>query len=110
MARKTPSTKTVTSRSLTISTPNFCFDLTWRKVEIEVPAPPPADRAAAPHPPGASFAETLRRKQIGQLLGPLQEPEVRAELLPLSLGPLARPSRAEVCDLYQRASHLLPEN
>jgi hypothetical protein len=106
MARKNPTTKTVTSRSLTISTPNFCFDLTWRKVEIEMPLPLPA-KSRAPGPPAPDFAETLQRKQVSQLLGPLREPSCLGQPLPVSLGPLTGPSQAQVCGHYQRAADLL---
>jgi hypothetical protein len=107
MARKTPSAKIVTSRSLTISTANFCFDLTWRKVEIELPSPPLTRLSPAPRPAHPNFAETLERKQISQLLRPPPETLVTAQSPPLSLGPLAGPGRAQVCDCYRRAARLI---
>ncbi|MDR1397668.1 MAG: hypothetical protein LBJ14_08055 [Desulfarculales bacterium] len=107
MARKTPSAQTVTSRSLTISTANFYFDLTWRKVETEIdpPSPPPAPPLArADRSSGPDFAEILNRKQIGRLLGPLAEPPGAARLLPVAPDPLTGPSRAEVCGQYRRVA------
>jgi hypothetical protein len=100
MARKTPSAKTITSRSLTISTANFCFDLTWRRVEMELPLP----RERVYRSPGPDFAEILNRKQISQLLGPLDQPRVAADPVPVAPGPLAGPSQAEVCGQYRRVA------
>ena len=105
MARKPPSTKTVTSRSLTISTNNFCLDFTWRKVEMQEHETTPA-RSYTP-PRQQSFADVLNRKQITELLAPSsQEPRILADPLPISLGPLAGPSPAQAIRSYRKTAML----
>lgn len=107
MARKTPRTKTITSRSLTLTTSNFCFDFTWRKVELEEPDQSPL-RVPALLPPQKkqeSFASILRRKQIDDLIAPRDEaaPELTP---PIAAGPLAPPSKAQAWRSYRQASLL----
>ena len=106
MARKTPRTKTITSRSLTLTTNNFCFDFTWRKVEMEEPDQSPlrgpVTRAPASAPQQENFASVLHRKQITELIAPDGVQMPPSKTLPLALGPLAAPSNAQVCRTYSK--------
>ncbi len=106
MARKPPRTKTITSRSLTLTTSNFCFDFTWRKVEVEESEQSPLRGGIKPSPPPESFAQLLQRKQITQLIAPIGEGAPPSHPLPVALGPLAHPSSAQVCRTYRQVSLL----
>jgi hypothetical protein len=105
MAHKTPVTKTITSRSFTLTTNSFCFDFTWRKVEIEEPPPAPARPSSK-----ETFAQMLNRTQISGLLCAAPAGALpAARPIPVSLGPLAPPSGAYVGRNYRQAGMLSPK-
>lgn len=105
MARKTPKAKTITSRSFTLTTNSFCFDFTWRRVEMEDSAQSPLRVSSASCAPQAEdFATMLKRKQITELIAPLDDRLPPSKTLPISLGPLAPPSNAQVCRTYGRVN------
>lgn len=101
MARKPQKTKTITSRSLTLSTNKFCLDFTWRKVEIEEDASPlrqpPIRNIDASR---ENFAAVLERKQITSLVAPTHEDISPYRTLPISLAPLSQPSGSQVVRKY----------
>gem|GEM_PF-7048209 len=108
----------MTSHSWSLSTGAFHLDFTWRRVEsldsqppgldsrrtapAAAPAPTAANRVAANGKPRQSFQEILRRRQLGQLLLPINRPpQDRQPLLPASQ--TAPPQPGPVCRAYAQA-------
>ena len=104
MARKTPKTKTITSRSFSLSTGGFSLDFKWRKVEITEESQDVSPLRGHISPPKReNFAQVLERKQITNLVAPANEDISPYRTLPISLAPLRGPSNSQVINTYNRA-------